>query len=164
MHPGAAIFRWWPPLFECRWAVIQFTIMLRATHRATRKYLHVAAHRLTQLKGGTSDQTSFSRSGYRRQLLLRCCHVGYAARAARTGRGPSNNSHRRWLRTWLSPWPIWRMPSQRLLRRRLLRRRGSARRGGSARCGGNSARRGSSPAGRFVPSLQRVPMLVCLLI
>ena len=34
----------------------------------------------------------------------------------------------------------------------------------SAGCGGNSARRGGSPTGRFVRSLQRVPMLVCLLI
>ena len=49
--------------------------------------------------------------------------VGDAARAARTGRSQSDNSGRRWLWTWLSPWPIWRLPSQRLLRRRLLRRR-----------------------------------------
>ena len=65
---------------------------------------------------------------------------------------------------WLSPRPVWRLPSQRLLRRRVLRRRCRARRGGSARCGGGSARRGGSPAGRFVSSLQRVSMLVCLLI
>ena len=48
-------------------------------------------------------------------------------------------------------------------RRRVLRR---ARRSGSARCGGRSARCSGSPAGRrtFMPPLQRVPMLVCLLI
>ena len=75
-------------------------------------------------------------SGHRRQFLLRSRRPIHAARTARTGPGQSENSGRRWLRTWLSPWPIWRLPSQRLLRGSLLGRRcGGARRGGSARRG-----------------------------
>jgi hypothetical protein len=43
-------------------------------------------------QGGMNDKATFSRSGHRRQLLLRCCHPGDAARAARTGTGQSDNS------------------------------------------------------------------------
>jgi hypothetical protein len=116
-------------------------------------------------QGGMNDKTCFSRSGYRRQFPQHCRRPIHAPRAARTGPGQSDNSGRWRLWSWLSPRPIWRLPPQWLLRRRVLRRRCSARRGGSARCGGNSARRSGSPAGRraFVPPLQRVPMLVCLL-
>src|SRR5215475_6030309 len=113
-----------------------------------------------------NDEASRCRSRHRRQfLLLYRCPI-HASSTARTGAGQSDNSSRRWLWAWLSPWPIWRLPSQRLLRRRVLRRRGGARGGGSPRRRGNGARGGSSPAGRwaFLPSLQCVPMLVCLLI
>jgi hypothetical protein len=99
-----------------------------------------------------------------RQFLLRCRCPIYATRAARTGQGQSDNSGRWWVWTWLSPRPIWRLSSERLLRRRILRRGRGARRGGSARRGSNSARCSGSPArSARLPSLQRVPMLECLL-
>jgi hypothetical protein len=87
-----------------------------------------------------------------RQFLLRCRRPIHAIR---TGSDQSDHSSRWWLWTWLSSWSIWWLPSQWLLRRRVLRRGdGSARRGG-----------GGSPSDRRpVPSsLQCLPMLGGLL-
>src|SRR5262249_45499055 len=95
--------------------------------------------------------------------FLRRCRPIHASRAARTGTNQPDDSGRWWLWTWLSPRPIWWLPSQRLLRRRVLRRRcGSTGRRGSSRSGGG-ARGGSSARSASLPSLQRVPMLECLL-
>ena len=95
------------------------------------------------------------------QFLLRYHRPTHAPSAPRTGTDEPDNSRCWWLWTRLSPWPVWRMPSQRLLRRRVLRWRCSgARRGSSPRCGGCRTGRGSTQ----VPSrLQPVPMLDGLL-
>jgi hypothetical protein len=105
--------------------------------------------------GKKSEQTSVHWISHWCQSLLRCRRPIHASRTARPCTDQPDNSGCWWLWPWLSPRPIWRLPSQRLLRWRVLRRRGcSARRG----------RSGSSSGRRLVPSrLQRLSMLGRLL-
>jgi len=108
-----------------------------------------------------NDKAPCPRSCHRRQFLLRSRRPIHAPSAARTGTDKRDNSRCWWLWTWLSPWAVWRMPSQRLLRRRVLRWRCSgARRGSSPRCGGCPTGRGST---QVPSSLQPIPMLDGLL-
>jgi hypothetical protein len=106
-----------------------------------------------KLREERSVQTSFCWYGCRCQLHLPCCRPIHATRAARGCTDQSDNSGCWWLWTRLSSWPVWRLSSQRPLRRCLLRHP----------CG----RRGGSAAGRgsacLPSSLQSVPMLAGLL-
>jgi hypothetical protein len=100
-----------------------------------------------------NDKPPCCRSRHRRQFLLRCRRPIHAPRTARTGTDELDNSGCWWLWTRLSSWPVWRLSSQRLLRRCLLRHPCSGR-------GGGAAGRGSAC---LPSSLQSVPMLAGLL-
>jgi len=111
------------------------------------------------------DKVPCSGSCDRHQFLLYRRRAIHASRSAQTSTSQHDNSGRWGLWTRLSPGSIRRLPTQRLLRGPLLGRRcGSARRCSSPRCGGNSTGSSSSARRARMPSLQRVPMLECLLI